>query len=204
MSEPLSPGQQVFNQRLMAAHCLSEQETAALFKSLQEHHECLQDTRLSDVIASCNAQLQYLGLEIVAVNMSSDEEGSNKNVRHYAMVNKFPDDISKKSFQAHLFQPPQQQTYVKAVLQKLVDDAADEEKTARATLLNLNREAGLNLTQAEDCLERLIEEKWLTASGRTNQAAVHLGARTYCELSYLLTDEFGMEAGALPQQIILR
>lgn len=214
MSEALSTGQQVFNQRLLAAHCMSELEAVELYESLQEQHDDLRGARLTDTIGVCNTQLQYLGLEIVAVNMPSEEEGDDannkkKSVRHYALVNKFPDDISKICFQAHLFQPPEQQAYVKAVLQKLVDDASESEATSRATLLNLNRDAQIPLTSAEDCLDRLLEEKWLTTSCRgkrrmTNQTAFQLGPRSYCELSYLLTDAFGMEPSALPQQIVLR
>ena len=216
MSEALSTGQQVFNQRLLAAHCLSEPEVTKLYKSLQEHHEDLQNVRLTETMGACNAQLQYLGLEIVAVILPSEDD-PNKNIRHYAMVNKFPDDISKCCFQSHLFQPPEQQSYVKAVLQKLVDssssdddDNVDESPTTatttitRAALLNLNRDAKITLASAEECLDRLLDEKWLSSPKRTNQSVVRLGPRAYCELSYLLTEEFGLETSALPQQILLR
>ena len=222
MSEALSTGQQVFNQRLLAAHCLSEPEVTKLYKSLQEHHEDLQNVRLTETMGACNAQLQYLGLEIVAVILPSEDD-PNKNIRHYAMVNKFPDDISKCCFQSHLFQPPEQQSYVKAVLQKLVDSSSDDDDNnddddekntsrrntttttiTRAALLNLNRDAKITLASAEECLDRLLDEKWLSSPKRTNQSVVRLGPRAYCELSYLLTEEFGMEASALPQQILLR
>ena len=126
------------------------------------------------------------------------------------MVNQFPDDIAKAAFQAHLFQPPQQQAYVKAVLQKLVDS----EEATRAVLLNLRNDLDkLPLAAAEDALERLLEEKWLTeGNGKSNNnkrrgsnaAEIRLGARAYCELSYMLTDEFGMDPNDLPQQILLR
>ena len=234
MSEALSTGQQVFNQRLLAAHCLSEPELTKLYKSLQEQQEDLQGVRMTETMGACNAQLQYLGLEIVAVILPSEEEDdhdddqNNKNIRHYAMVNKFPDDISKICFQSHIFQPPEQQSYVKAVLQKLVDsisgstededDDGDENtsrnrtpatrqnKITRATLLNLNRDAKITLASAEECLDRLLDEKWLLCNNqkRTNQSLVRLGPRAYGELSYLLTEEFGMEASDLPQQILLR
>ena len=131
------------------------------------------------------------------------------------MVNKFPDDIAKAAFQQSLFQPPQQQAYVKAVLQKLVDAG----RASRAVLLNLR--AGVDdrvpLAAAEDALERLLEERWLAeclgGNGNggnskrrrgSNAAEIRLGPRAYCELSYLLTDEFGLDPAELPQQIILR
>jgi len=223
MSESLSVGQQILNQRLLAEHCLTEEETQELYASVAEYCDNNDNSSLADTLASCNAQLQYLGLEIVAVNLPNHENRSNdensdsskqnnsssKHQRYYAMVNKFPDDIAKAAFQAHLFQPPQQQAYVKAVLQKLCQ--GDDDGTAtRAVLLNLRNDLDkLPLAAAEDALERLLEEKWLTETGNnkrrgSNAAEIRLGARAYCELSYMLTDEFGMDPNDLPQQILLR
>lgn len=210
MSEPLSTGQKIFNQRLLAEHCLVETQAQALYEELQQTYEDLQDLSLTDCIKSANAQLQYLGLEIVAISMPSEENGKKKTVRHYAMVNKFPDDIAKQAFQATVFQPASQQSYVKAVLEKLVQDGA----TARSTLLNLKNDLAadskITLLTAEDALERLLEEKWLVESSSSgnrrgsNAAEIQLGPRAYCELSYLLTEEFGMDKDDLPQQIVLR
>jgi hypothetical protein len=242
MSEPLSTGQKIFNQRLLAEHCLTERQAEALYEELQQTYADLEEfPSLIDCIKSANAQLQYLGLEIVAIAMpasasdadendededESENSHSNKKskrasmttstVRHYAMVNKFPDDIAKQTFQAAIFQPPSQQAYVKAVLEMLVQDRA----TARSTLLNLKNtvssaESKVTLSEAQDALERLLEEKWLTETTTksatnkahrrgSNAAQVQLGPRAYCELSYLLTEEFGMDQESMPQQIVLR
>jgi len=211
MSEALTTGQQALNQRLLALHCLSDEDMAQLYAELQDTYaDDLEGISLVDTVSACNAQLQYIGLEIVAVNMPLKEE-QGKHQRHYAMVNKFPDDIAKTAFQSHLFQPPQQQAFVKAVLQTLVEASSgevDEQHVTRATLLNLKNDVQLpTITAAEDCLQRLVEEKWVVeVSGRkgSNNAVIQLGPRTYCELSYMLTENFGMEANNLPQQIILR
>jgi Nse1 non-SMC component of SMC5-6 complex len=202
MSEALSTGQKVFNQRLLAEHCLSEAEAIALYEDVQKNYQDLKES-FTQSLQSANAQLQYLGLEIVAISIPNPK--GNKPERHYAMVNKFPDDIAKQAFQATIFQPASQQAYVKAVLEKLVQDGA----SARATLLNLKNDIKekIPLSSAEDALERLLEEKWLVETGErrgSNGAEIILGPRTYCELSYLLTEEFGMDKDDLPQQIYHR
>ena len=75
MSESLSVGQQILNQRLLAEHCLTEEEAQELYASVAEYcdNEQGESSSLADTLASCNAQLQYLGLEIVAVNLPNHQ-----------------------------------------------------------------------------------------------------------------------------------
>lgn len=189
---------------------MSETAAVALYKELQQNDSDLKHHSFTESLELSNAQLQYLGMEIVAISIPGGTgNNNNEHERHYAMINKFPDDISKKAFQDAIFQPPTQQAYVKAVLEKLVQNGA----TARSTLINLKNDMTetIPLLCAEDALERLLEEKWLVelegpraARRGSNVAEIVLGPRTYCELSYLLTEEFNMDPNDLPQQIYHR
>jgi Nse1 non-SMC component of SMC5-6 complex len=258
MSQSLTLGQKVFNQRLLAEHCLSETQASALFEELQQTYPDLGEgfNSLHDCIKSSNGQLRHLGLEIVAIAMPAkygvvsveddddeNEENDDDNtmsqkskpgpskrssstpsssasstkILHYAMVNKFPDEIAKKTWQAAVFQPLTQQSFVKAVLERLAQEGA----TPRSTLLNLkNTVSGstsserITLASAEDALERLLSEKWIVPAksnkkgGRRGAAtssngSIVLGPRAFCELTYFFTDEFGVDAQEIPQQIVL-
>jgi hypothetical protein len=256
MSQSLTLGQKVFNQRLLAEHCLSETQASALFEELQQTYPDLSEgfNSLHDCIKSSNGQLRHLGLEIVAIAMPAkygvvsvaDEEeeneendddntmsqtsnsgptkrsssnplsGSSTTTLHYAIVNKFPDEVAKKTWQAAIFQPLTQQAFVKAVLERLSREGA----TPRSTLLNLkNTVSGsasserITLGSAEEALERMLSDKWIVPAksskkGRrgttlSSNGSIVLGPRAFCELTYFLTDEFGMEAQQIPQQIVL-
>jgi hypothetical protein len=213
MAEALPTALQIFNQRLLAAHYWSEDEAKKQFQTIQatygdEDEDDQQDNNeyFSRAIAISNAQLQYVGLEIVAISIRHPETGTP--TRHYAMINSFPDDVAKQSFQTVLFQPPSQQAYVRAVFETLVE--AKGAGVPRNTLLNvknnLPEDNSLSLALAEDALDKLIEEKWLVLEQgkKGRNANIFIGPRSYCELSYLLTEEFGMEKEDLPQQIYHR
>lgn len=206
MTEPLCQALLAFNQRLLASHCLSEEEARDLYEQVSKDFDN-DDLQFEEAMASSNAQLQYLGLEIVAISIPQD----NGHKRFVAMSNKFPDDVSKLVFQKS-FHPPITQSFSKLVLHKL----ASEGPQSRATLINLKNEieidkdssAKITLHNAEDALEQLLQAKWIVSeqAGRrqSNASILQLGPRVYCELSYLLVDEFGMEADELPQQIYYR
>jgi Nse1 non-SMC component of SMC5-6 complex len=268
-TEALSGAQQMFNQRLLAAHCLGEREAVQLYESILQECDDSNATPFADSLAASNAQLQHLGLEIVAVSLPRQQQlrtnkGSNNNnngeeedyddddaddadgasspssaqqkqqyERHFAMVNKFPDDVAKVAFQhSSIFH--QQQRYVKAVLEKLVVEGPS---LSRADLINVkndlknqkkNRQGDdeddgtggggvVTLGTAEATLEHMLDEKWVVEvvvakndgskrrrKGRNAATLIAIGPRTYCELSHMLTDEFGLDPADLPQQICYR
>jgi hypothetical protein len=91
---------------------------------------------------------------------------------------------------------------------------------SRKTLINLRNDimdstttttaAGggeFRLSAAEAVVEKMIDEKWLVESTASKnrrgsmQARVSIAPRTFMELSYLLTNELGMDQELLPQQI---
>jgi hypothetical protein len=215
MAEALPTALQIFNQRLLAAHCWSEDEAKNQFQKIHETYGDDDDDDFARAIAISNAQLQYVGLEIVAISIRdpNTENGATTPTRHYAMINSFPDDVAKQSFQSVLFQPPSQQAYIRAVYETLVE--AKGSGVPRNTLLNVknniqqkaaegNNNNNISLSVAEDALDKLIEEKWLIVQGKGRNANAFIGPRSYCELSYLLTEEFGMDKEDLPQQIYHR
>ena len=256
MTDALGQGLKMFNQRLLAEHCLSETDARALWEGIRSNEYDMSGETFEESIAASNEQMKYAGLEIVGVSMpeniqsqqlsstqdsgSRSKRGGKKLVRYYSIINRFPDDIAKNCFKK-LF-PPEQQAYVRLVFEKLVENGP----TSRATVLNYknilndgNRnvsnsqrlslsqrnnddddddennpnKAGkisLSLPVVEDIIEKLIDEKWLVfhVDGRnrrtSNSVLIDIGPRSYLELSYLLTDEFGMEKDDLPQQIYHR
>ena len=70
------------------------------------------------------------------------------------------------------------------------------------------------LNMAENCVDEMLQEQWLVDVGaldgnRKNrrismQSQLALGPRTFMELSDVLTEQFGMDESALPQQLFYR
>jgi hypothetical protein len=204
MVEPLTRGQKMFNQRILAEHCIPEEEARQIWEDLRRDND-MGGSKMEESLVICNKQLAYTGLEIVAVSIRDEND---KAKCYYSMINKFPDEISKKAFLT-LFQP-QQHAYVRVILEKLV-----EGPEKRSSLLNLRLEmegsdtASKNLTlpAAEETLDALEDEKWIQSmksKDGSNSAALGLAPRAYAELSYLLVQEFGMDKDELPQQILYR
>ena len=114
--ESLTVGQKIFNQRLLAEHCLAEHKLFAIWRQIGEHQDMGGDT-LAETIVSCNTQLRYIGLEIRCISIKNNNyssrqsdaaDGSDsavsssqlnrKNVKYYAIVNAYPDEVGMKSF----------------------------------------------------------------------------------------------------------
>lgn len=158
--EPLQRGQKMFNQRLLAEHCLSESDAKILWNELREAGNDMGSDTFEDSIALCNNILKLAGLEIVGVSiptpMSEDEDNNNGNeirspnskspkrrskkslVRYYSIINQFPDDIAKKCFEP--FFQPQQQAYVRFIFEKLVELGP----TSRTIILNYKNDVNQN------------------------------------------------------------
>jgi hypothetical protein len=215
--EPLTVGQQLLNQRLLAEHCLPEHKLHEVWKQLGERENMGADS-LAETIGICNAQMKHIGLEIRCVamknqninksqsNMSdtdtvaSQNSSNTKTIKYYAIVNSYPDEVGKKSFMQSM--APGEISYIKLILEHLI-----EEPQSLATLLNLrpdNDQEKVSLPTAEQIVYKLLDAKWLewSTKNRNNSAPIQLAPRTYMELSHLLTEELGMEKESLPQMII--
>jgi hypothetical protein len=203
--DPLTTGQQLFNQRLLAEHCLAEKDAVALWEQLgsEEGHD-MGGKNLAQTVSSCNAQLHYCGLEIRCVSMKqkTEEGGANGTVKYYAIVNQFPDEVAQKSFK--LTMNLGEQAFIKVVLEHLVDGPQTQ-----ATLVNLRSSVEgdheLSLKNSELALMKLINAKWIEWSGAlkyNNNAEIQLAPRAYMELSQMLLQEFGMDKENLPQVIV--
>ena len=214
--EPLTTGQQLFNQRLLAEHCLPEHKLLEIWKQLGEHED-MGGESLAETISGCNKQLRYIGLEIRCVAMKNpsynsqasiqEDAGSvaaiqsnKKTVKYYTIVNAYPDEVGKKSFMNDMV--PGEITYIKTVLENLIEDSQ-----SLATLLNLRPdtdEEKLSLPNAETIIYKLLDAKWIewASTRHTNSAPIQMAPRTYMELSHLLTEELGMEKESMPQVII--
>lgn len=213
MTKRLTRSQTLLNQRLLAEHCLEEDKIRRIWDSITSKNDNEQRLSLEETLAVCNEQLAVVGLEIVSVSM----QGGTK---YFCLINKFPDDISRKAFE-HLFQP-QQHAYVRVVLEKLVNDGP----TKRIPLLNARKDKSsdanndnnqegdnpknetcdrMSLSLAEQVLETLTEEK-LIEKVKTDEGAIAyaLAPRAYAELAYLLEKEFGMDKDDLPQHLYYR
>jgi hypothetical protein len=170
---------------------------------------------------------------------------SKHSVRHYAIVNTNADEISRKSF-SNVF-PTHFYPFIAAVMHALVSESSMS-RNALINLRNTNSSisqshltstqsqtqtqpascdgepsAGklkvVSLSEAEQCLEQLVSEKWLMAvqnstpsnsdtpsqsSKKRTLTHLTIAPRTFMELSYVLVDQFGLEKEELPQQIYYR
>mmetsp|Transcript_23462 Transcript_23462/g.42578 ORF Transcript_23462/g.42578 Transcript_23462/m.42578 type:complete len:200 (+) Transcript_23462:94-693(+) len=197
ITEPLTRGHQLFLQRLLAAHVMTDDDAKKL-------HEELNDTRcktLEQSLEVMNKQLSAgFGLEVATVNLNG--------TRHHAIINPHSDDgIAKASFST--IYTPHERAFIRLMLEKIVE----EDACTRMDLINLR----LNLKDpykqipidaAEYCIDSLISECWLTPKSQDRRKSMNaeyeLGPRTYLELSSLLTDSFGMPKDELPQMIFHR
>ena len=149
-TQPLSIGQKMLAQRLLASHCLSESECHAIWEEWNANLAQVQGIEVGRAtlsfdrcVAEINQQMKPgFGLEIRAVGLPSSQDNNinnknnknssntnsnsnNKNkikmVKYYAIVNSFPDDIVTKCFGKKLTQV--EHNYLHRVLCKLVADA---------------------------------------------------------------------------------
>lgn len=196
ITEPLTRGHQLFLQRLLAQHCLNDEDAKKL-------HEELNDTRsktLEQSFSIMNKQLSTgFGLEVATVNLNG--------TKYHAIVNTDADDKVAKSSFSHIHNP-HELAFIRLVLEKLV-----EQDSPRMDLVNLrlNLESPykqIDISAAEHVVDSLLEQEWIRlvqqGDRRTSMNAQYqLGPRAYLELSSLLVD-FGMEKDDLPQMMFHR
>jgi Nse1 non-SMC component of SMC5-6 complex len=217
--KPLSRGQQLLLQRLMAAHILTDDQARDLFQELSTD---MDETfpSLERCFGSINQQLtKGFGLEIMDAAPTAAASGSAsrtvKKEKFHAVINVHDDEVAKQAFGSHI--NAHERALIRLIVEKLVDEG---HPTDRKTLINLRLELEepykLTLAQSEHCVELLLDEQWLvvapaddnngTGSGRRReslQAKLQLGPRMYLELSHLLMS-LGMGQDELPQFIFHR
>lgn len=189
ITEPLTPGQQMFLQRLMAANVLSHEEAEALFQELNDDDNC---TSVETCFRTINEQLMAgFGLEIATVVLADRQ-------KYHSVINPHADDdIAKSSYKGAL--PASEREYIRKVLETLVQD---EEATSRMQLINirtgLDEKYRMTVAEIEHCLDRMHREGWLSlAEGDENRrqslkTEYAIGPRSYLELRHLL-QSFGLE-----------
>lgn len=183
MSKSLSTAQKMFNQRLLAEHCMAHKDALQLWDTIRQDD----DIDLDDSLIEANQQLKYVGLEIVGIR-------SQEGVLHLCMIQPAADNVTKGIGQY----PIHQHNYTRLVLEHLVEHG----DTKLTELKNLRlKEGNLDLPKAEDVLHDLLDQKWILDCGSNK---VNLAPRAFAELSSLFTQEFGMEKEELPQQIFYR
>ena len=199
LTEPLTSGQQMILQRLIASHVLTHEEIVKIYDDVND----TKDFRSAeDCFRSINKQLKAgFGLEIVSVSIAG--------TKYHAVVNLHADDeIAKISFMQIL--PPVDREYIRKVLEALVQD--DNGTTNRMSLINLRNDLDpkfkITIQDAERCLDMMISEHWLgfnedkeNRRASLNKTEYVIGPRSYLELRQLLED-FGLED--LPQCIYHR
>jgi hypothetical protein len=224
--EPLSRGQQLLLQRLMAAHILTDDQARDLFQELSSEMD-EKFPSLERCFGSINQQLtKGFGLEIMTVVMDAAPAAAGggtgaravKKEKFHAVINVHDDEVAKQAFSSHM--NAHERALIRLIVEKLVDEGRP---TDRKTLINLRLELEepykLTLGQSEHCVELLLDEQWLVVapadndgtdaagSGRRRresmQAKLQLGPRMYLELSHLLMS-LGMGQDELPQFIFHR
>ena len=196
LTEPLTHGQQMLLQRLMAAHVLSEADAATIFRELNTTIGTGYRS-IEECFRSINEQLMGgFGLEIATVSVNGS--------KYHSLVNpNADDDVAKASFTNIL--PPSEREYMRKILETLVQD--EEGTTTRVSLINLRNKLDpkfrITVEDAENALDKMVAECWLSIheekeNRRTslNKTEYIIGPRSYLELRHLLRD-FGLDD--LPQ-----
>jgi hypothetical protein len=188
LTEPLTHGQQMLLQRLMAAHVLSEADATTIFGELNAAVGTGYRS-IEECFRSINEQLiAGFGLEIATVSMDG--------TKYHALVNPHADDdVAKASFANVL--PPAEREYMLKILETLVQD--EEGTTTRVNLINLRNKLDpkfrITVEDAENTLDKMVAEYWLgiheeKENRRTslNKTEYIIGPRSYLELRHLLRD----------------
>src|SRR3569623_520143 len=121
----LSTQQLMFNQRLLAEHCITEDRAQELWKSLTSDDADGDHADLKASVAHINTQLLRVGLEIRGLSVNGR--------RYFAIVNTYPDEKA----QAGIHMTANEQSFIRAVLQKLVED----EESSVSKLLYLREDS---------------------------------------------------------------
>jgi hypothetical protein len=196
---PLTAGQQMLLQRMMASHVLTHEEAVKIFDHVNDTTDC---RNIEECFRCINRQLKAgFGLEIVTASVDG--------TKYHAVVNLDADDeIAKMSFTVLL--PPSEREYMRKVLETLVQE--DDGMSNRMSLINLRNTLDpkykMSIQEAENCIDKMTNQHWLTVPEEKenrrcsrNRTGYVIGPRSYLELHQLLED-FGLDK--LPQRIYHR
>jgi hypothetical protein len=195
MAHSLSQGQKALNQRLLAEHCMSEEALQQVYQEIMEQGMDMGNNsgrNLKECIQSCNAQLKYLGLEIVALKWPADHK------RYFAIRNQHADSVAHHVWgtQFHASSSVPEFAFVSKVLHTL----SEQGPTSRADLINLKNEIdNCKVALAEAMIQKLVDGKWIQAQ---QGSTMELAPRTYLELSQTLVEDWGMDPDTIPQTIV--
>jgi hypothetical protein len=204
--QPLSHGQKLFLQKLVAAHGWSDEEALQVYQQIKETDGGgRQHNSMDQCLASINASLKPgFGLEIRTISLYDAEQ--QKAIRHHSVVNADPKASFLPYKQAH------ELAFIRLLLEKIIAGMNDKSPLSRMDAVNLRTELTgdhankLSIDSAEQVLDQMESEKWVTSEDdktnqRRNKSHIHIGPRTYMELTDLLI-ELGLERDSLPQFII--
>uniref|UniRef100_A0A7S2U5Q5 Non-structural maintenance of chromosomes element 1 homolog n=1 Tax=Attheya septentrionalis TaxID=420275 RepID=A0A7S2U5Q5_9STRA len=205
--QPLSHGQKLFLQKLVAAHGWSDEEALQVYNQIKDNDGGgrQQQQSMDQCLATINASLKLaFGLEIRTISLYDPEQ--QKAIRHHAVVNADPKASFLPYKQAH------ELAFIRLLLEKIIAGMNDKSPLSRMDAVNLRTELTgdhankLSIDLAEQVLDQLESEKWLTSEDdktnqRRNKSHILIGPRTYMELTDLLT-ELGLERESMPQFII--
>ena len=250
---PLSLGEKLLNQRLLAETCMTEERVQELWKGYHAKGQIEDASSLQDSLVKCNSALQMANLEIVGIvfphasartqNTQDDDDDneaaspslsqrSRTTTKYLAMIHKHTPNggdsstqqsASRIAFVKPCLGGPMAMKHRRAILEHLAHHAT----APRSTLINLKNELrnrnsssqddegdtassmpNYSLDMAEQCLNGMVHDQWLVSTGGKRRESMKshlaLGPRSFLELSDILTDQFGLEESALPQQLYYR
>ena len=139
MSRQLSQSQQIFLQRLMAAHVLSDDEAKELLDDISKNAQDGGRVRgLNETLSAINKSLvPNFALEIKSVSL--DLNAGGERCLYHAVVNKDADDVAKAAAMPTFEKTPHDLAFVRLVFETLIDkfnqslddtpDGEEEEET---------------------------------------------------------------------------
>ena len=180
-------------QRIMAAHCVTDEEAKDIMKSIDED---MGSNSLTHCLRSINGGLKLMGMEIVTM---IGEDGE----KWHALIDRNACDVARKCF-------PRLDIHSRAFIRLVMEKLAEEGPTVRSTLINLRGDLKENLKMdldsADECIQSLLEERWLVVDkkkGNDMNCKIKLAPRAFLELTSLLT-EAGYPKEELPQFLFHR
>eukprot|EP01113_Clastostelium_recurvatum_P004161 TRINITY_DN11833_c0_g1_i2.p1 TRINITY_DN11833_c0_g1~~TRINITY_DN11833_c0_g1_i2.p1 ORF type:complete len:236 (-),score=44.54 TRINITY_DN11833_c0_g1_i2:74-781(-) len=172
----LSDEQKMMLQAFMAQHVLSEGDViASLSKILAADPARVRVSDVDTFLSPINESLRFMNLEI---KRGMDEADG---MFYYGLINNKHDKVVEK---ATLFDIKELALY-KKIMEKIVDSKKGEISSTEAT--NLYKGAELTVAQTEDCVNRLVHDRWLT----NTRGQLSIGIRGILELRVYLAEEFG-------------
>lgn len=148
MIRPLTRGQKLFLQRLLASHCLSDEDTRALYDSIKSTFATNTNEIMGRSLEHCigiinrslvpafQLEIQTVVLPLPAAatasgSTSNDDDDNNtstnpKMTRYHAVVNKEADTMALSSANPH--RNPHEMAFIRLVLEKIVENGLERDE----------------------------------------------------------------------------